>query len=105
MERRFGGRDVRDVTQESLAHNVGMVLQNPFLFSGSVFENIRYSTTDASHADVIDAAKAVGLHALIEAMPDGYETMLEEGGGGLSLGHGGRGKAVLGGGAVLQFVC
>ena len=83
----IGGRDVRDVTQESLAHNVGMVLQDPFLFSGSVFENIRYSTTDASHADVIDAAKAVGLHALIEAMPDGYETMLEEGGGGLSLGQ------------------
>jgi ATP-binding cassette subfamily B protein len=83
----IGGRDVRDVTQESLAHNVGMVLQDPFLFSDSVFENIRYSTTDASHADVIDAAKAVGLHALIEAMPDGYDTMLEEGGGGLSLGQ------------------
>ncbi len=64
-----------------------MVLQDPFLFSGTVFENIRYSTTKASHADVIDAAKAVGLHALIEAMPDGYDTMLEECGGGLSLGQ------------------
>ena len=83
----IGGRDVRDVTQDSLARNVGMVLQDPFLFSGTVFENIRYSTTNASHADVIDAAKAVGLHALIEAMPDGYDTMLEEGGGGLSLGQ------------------
>ena len=83
----IGGRDVRSVTQESLAHNVGMVLQDPFLFSGSIFENIRYSTTSAARENVIDAAKAVGLHALIEAMPDSYDTVLEEGGGGLSLGQ------------------
>ncbi|MGZ0188547.1 MAG: ABC transporter ATP-binding protein [Alphaproteobacteria bacterium] len=83
----INGRDVRSVTQESLARNVGMVLQDPFLFSGTIFENIRYSTTIASRDDVMEAAKAVGLHALIEAMPDGYETMLEEGGGGLSLGQ------------------
>jgi ATP-binding cassette subfamily B multidrug efflux pump len=83
----INGRDVRSVTQESLARNVGMVLQDPFLFSGTIFENIQYSTTNASRADVIEAAKAVGLHTLIEAMPDGYETILEEGGGGLSLGQ------------------
>jgi len=82
-----GGRDVRNVTQESLARQVGMVLQDPFLFSGTIFENIRYSTEDASREDVIAAAKAVGLHDLITAMPDGYETVLEEGGGGLSLGQ------------------
>lgn len=82
-----GGRDVRSVTQASLARNVGMVLQDPFLFSGPIYENIRYATTDASREDVIAAAKAVGLHELIEALPDGYETELGEGGGGLSLGQ------------------
>lgn len=82
-----GGRDVRSVTQASLARNVGMVLQDPFLFSGTVYENIRYATEHASRDDVVAAAKAVGLHDLIEALPDGYETVLEEGGGGLSLGQ------------------
>lgn len=82
-----GGRDVRDVTQASLSRHVGMVLQEPFLFSGTIFENIRYASAHASEADVIEAAKAVGLHDLIEAMPLGYETVLEEGGGGLSLGQ------------------
>ncbi len=86
-EVRVGGRDVRAVTQASLARNVGMVLQDPFLFSGTVFENIRYATAGASLDDVIAAARAVGVHDLIEALPDGYETVLEEGGGGLSLGQ------------------
>lgn len=84
---RVGGRDVRDVSQASLARQVGMVLQDPFLFSGTVFENIRYATETASEADVIEAAKAVGLHSLVMDLPDGYETVLEEGGGGLSLGQ------------------
>lgn len=84
---RVGGRDVRDVTQASLARQVGMVLQDPFLFSGSIFENIRYATTTADEADVISAAKAVGLHDLVMDLPDAYETLLEEGGGGLSLGQ------------------
>lgn len=82
-----GGRDVRSVTQASLARNVGMVLQDPFLFSGTVFDNIRYASEGASRADVIAAAEAVGLHELIEDLPAGYETVLEEGGGGLSLGQ------------------
>ena len=84
---RVGGHDVRDVTQASLARHVSMVLQDPFLFSGTVFENIRYASEHAGAAEVIAAAKAVGLHDLIEALPDGYETVLEEGGGGLSLGQ------------------
>jgi len=86
-EVRVGGHDVRDVTQASLARHVGMVLQDPFLFSGTILENIRYASAGATEADVIAAAKAVGLHDLIEALPDGYETALEEGGGGLSLGQ------------------
>lgn len=83
----LGGRDVRDVTQASLARNVGMVLQEPFLFSGTILENICYATEGAGRKEAVAAAEAVGLHDLIEALPDGYDTVLEEGGGGLSLGQ------------------
>lgn len=84
---RVGGQDVRDVTQHSLGENIAMVLQEPFLFSGTVLENIRYHKHDATLESVIDAAKAVGAHEFIERLPDGYETMLEQRGGNLSLGQ------------------
>lgn len=84
---RVGGHDVRDVTQESLGHHVAMVLQEPFLFTGSVFDNIRFRCTDASRQAVIDAAKAVGAHDFIEKLPQGYETILEQRGANLSLGQ------------------
>jgi ATP-binding cassette subfamily B multidrug efflux pump len=84
---RVGGHDVRDVTQESLGHHVAMVLQEPFLFTGSVFDNIRFRCTDASREAVIDAAKAVGAHDFIEKLPQGYETILEQRGANLSLGQ------------------
>jgi ATP-binding cassette, subfamily B, multidrug efflux pump len=82
-----GGRDVRDVTQDSLGRHIAMVLQEPYLFTGTVMENIRYATTDATDEDVISAAKAVGAHDFIMAMPEGYATMLEERGSNLSLGQ------------------
>jgi len=82
-----GGHDVRDVTQDSLGAQIAMVLQEPFLFTGTVMENIRYRKTDATEEQVIEAAKAVGAHAFIEAMPDGYQSMLGERGGNLSLGQ------------------
>jgi len=82
-----GGRDVRSVTQESLGRHIAMVLQEPYLFTGTVMENIRYSSHWASDADVIEAAKAVGAHDFIKPMPDGYETRLEERGSNLSLGQ------------------
>lgn len=82
-----GGRDVRDVTQDSLGRHIAMVLQEPYLFTGTIIENIRYSSHWASDADVVEAAQAVGAHDFIEAMPQGYQTVLDERGGNLSLGQ------------------
>ena len=82
-----GGHDVRDVTQDSLGHQVAMVLQEPFLFSGTVLENIRYHKTGATREEVVRAAQAVGAHDFIERLPDGYDTELEQRGGNLSLGQ------------------
>ncbi|WP_193337072.1 ABC transporter ATP-binding protein [Devosia beringensis] len=82
-----GGHDVRDVTQQSLGEQVAMVLQEPFLFTGSVFDNIRYNKASATRQDVIDAATAVGAHEFIERMPGGYDSILEQRGSNLSLGQ------------------
>ncbi|MEO8758905.1 MAG: ABC transporter ATP-binding protein [Devosia sp.] len=82
-----GGHDVRDVTQDSLGHSIAMVLQEPFLFTGTVIENIRYAKTEASYDDVERAAQAVGAHDFIMALPNGYDTKLEQRGGNLSLGQ------------------
>jgi len=82
-----GGHDVRDVTLASLGQQVAMVLQEPFLFTGTVFENIRYNKADATLDDVIAAARAVGAHDFIERLPGGYEAMLEQRGANLSLGQ------------------
>jgi ATP-binding cassette subfamily B protein len=84
---RVGGHDVRDVTQDSLGRQVGMVLQEPFLFTGTIFENIRFCTSGATRDDVIAAARAVGAHEFIERLPKGYDTVLEQRGGNLSLGQ------------------
>ncbi|MBA1144085.1 ABC transporter ATP-binding protein [Mesorhizobium neociceri] len=86
-EVRVGGHDVRDVTQDSLGDQVAMVLQEPFLFSGTVLENIRYHKTGATREEVMRAAQAVGAHDFIEHLPDGYDTELEQRGGNLSLGQ------------------
>ncbi len=82
-----GGHDVRDLTQESLGRQVAMVLQEPFLFTGTVFENIRYHKLDASREEVIEAAKAVGAHDFIMSLAGGYDAELGERGGNLSLGQ------------------
>ena len=86
-EVRIGGHDVRDVTQKSLGRHVGMVLQEPFLFTGTVFENIRYAREDTTLDQVIAAATAVGAHDFISRLPQGYDTLMEERGGNLSLGQ------------------
>jgi ATP-binding cassette subfamily B protein len=83
----IGGHDVRDVTQDSLGHSIAMVLQEPFLFTGSVIDNIRYAKTAASVDEVVNAAKAVGAHDFIMKLPQGYDTKLEQRGGNLSLGQ------------------
>jgi ATP-binding cassette, subfamily B, multidrug efflux pump len=82
-----GGHDVRDVTQDSLGGQVAMVLQEPFLFSGSIYDNIKYCKTDASAAEIEAAARVVGAHDFIMALPDGYDTELEQRGGNLSVGQ------------------
>lgn len=82
-----GGHDVRDVTQQSLGDCVAMVLQEPFLFTGTVFENIRYNKQDATRQDVANAAAAVGAHDFITRLPQGYDTVLEQRGSNLSLGQ------------------
>ena len=83
----IGGHDVRDVTQDSLGRQVSMVLQEPFLFTGTIQENIRYRKTEATRQDIEAAAKAVGAHDFITKLPLGYESMLEQRGGNLSIGQ------------------
>jgi ATP-binding cassette, subfamily B, multidrug efflux pump len=81
------GHDVRDVTQDTLRSQIGIVLQDTFLFSDTVMENIRYGRLDATDDEVIEAAKTVAAHDFIERLPDGYQTKLGERGGGLSQGQ------------------
>jgi ABC-type multidrug transport system fused ATPase/permease subunit len=79
--------DLRDVTQASLRSQMGMVLQDPFLFNGTVEENIRFGRLNAEHEDVIAAAEAVGAHAFISRLRSGYQTSVQEGGVLLSVGQ------------------
>ena len=83
----ISGFDVRDVTKESLGDHVAMVLQEPFLFSGTIFENIQYRSGDSDLDAVISASKAVGAHEFIQLLPNGYDTVLEQRGANLSLGQ------------------
>jgi ATP-binding cassette, subfamily B, multidrug efflux pump len=82
-----GGYDVRDVSLDSLGRNVAMVLQEPYLFSGTVIENILYSAPDASQEDAIAAAKLVSAHEFIMKMPAGYDSILGQRGCNLSIGQ------------------
>jgi ATP-binding cassette subfamily B protein len=81
------GQDVRDVTQASLRSQIGIVLQEPFLFTGTIRDNIRYGRLDATNAEVEEAARVVGAHELITQLPDGYETLIRERGRNLSVGQ------------------
>ncbi|MBT4355027.1 MAG: ABC transporter ATP-binding protein [Rhodospirillaceae bacterium] len=83
----IGGDNVRDVSQESLGEHVSMVLQEPFLFTGSILDNIKYRCSTATLEKVIDAARAVGADDFIRELPEGYETILEQRGANLSLGQ------------------
>ncbi len=81
------GIDVRDIQLNALRSNISMVLQDVFLFTGSVRDNIRYSNPNASDEEVIRAAKAAHAHGFIEAMNDGYDTQIGERGVRLSGGQ------------------
>jgi len=84
---RVDGVDLRWVTQQSLRKQMGMVLQDPFLFNGSVKENILFGRLGASDEDVIAAAQAVGAHDFIVRLKNSYDTSVEEGGATLSVGQ------------------
>ncbi len=81
------GHDIREVTRRSLVGQMSMVLQEPYLFSGTVKDNIRYNHEDVEDDEVLAAAKAVGAHEFIMALEDGYETVLAERGVNLSVGQ------------------
>ncbi len=84
---RIDGVDVRDVQLHTLRQQIGLVLQDTYLFSSSVMDNIRFSRSDASDEEVIAAAKLAQAHDFIERLPEGYETVLGERGSGLSQGQ------------------
>jgi ABC-type multidrug transport system fused ATPase/permease subunit len=84
---RIDGHDVRDVTQESLRSQVGVVLQDTFLFAGTIAENILYGRPGATEEDMINAAKAVGAHDFIMHLPNGYQSDVDERGQTLSIGQ------------------
>ena len=82
-----GGKDVRDFKLDSLMKNISMVFQNVYLFSDSIENNIKFGCPDATHEQVIEAAKKACCHEFISALPDGYDTLIGEGGGTLSGGE------------------
>lgn len=81
------GYDIRDVTLQSLRRQMGVMLQDTFVFSGNVRENIRYGRLDATDEDIVEAAKAVNADEFIREMPDGYDTVVEERGSTMSAGQ------------------
>ena len=81
------GQDVREVTQSSLRSQIGVVLQEPFLFTGTIRDNIRYGRLEATDEEIEAAADAVGAHDLIVQLPEGYETPIRERGRNLSVGQ------------------
>ena len=84
---KIDGRDVRDLARKDLRARIGIVLQEPFLFSGTIAENIGYGKDDPSREEVENAARTVNAHGFISELPDGYDTVLGEGGGSLSQGQ------------------
>lgn len=81
------GQDIDSVTRDSLRKNFGMVLQDTWLFSGTVKENIAYGKEGATDEEIIAAAKAASADSFIKRLPDGYDTMITEDGGNLSGGQ------------------
>lgn len=82
-----GGHDTKEITRDSLRRNFGMVLQDTWLKSGTIAENIAYGKPDATREQIVDAAKAAHAHGFIKRMKDGYDTQIAEEGGNLSQGQ------------------
>ena len=84
---RIDGHDLRDIKRRSLTRHMGVVLQTPYLFSGTIAENVAYGRTDATLEQIRTAARAVGADDFISRLPDGYDTLLRAGGQNFSVGQ------------------
>ena len=84
---RIGGTDIRDMKRETLRSTFGMVLQDTWLRSGTIRDNIRMGREDATDEEIIRAAKEAHAHSFIRRLPEGYDTMITENGGNLSQGQ------------------
>lgn len=82
-----GGHDVKNYTLNSLMKNVSMVFQNVYLFADTIENNIKFGNQGATHEEVVEAARKASCHEFIEKLPDGYNTVLDEGGTSLSGGE------------------
>ncbi|MFX0122222.1 MAG: ABC transporter ATP-binding protein [Candidatus Hodarchaeota archaeon] len=83
----IGNQDLREVKLESLHMSIGLIPQEPYLFADTVLENIRYGNPEVSDREIFELCKLIGADDFIEALPDGYQTMLQESGKGLSSGQ------------------
>ncbi|MDR1441336.1 MAG: ABC transporter ATP-binding protein/permease [Bifidobacteriaceae bacterium] len=81
------GTDIRDLTREDLRSKMGMVLQDTWLFSGTIYDNIRYGRLDATEEEVMAAAKATYVDRFVHALPDGYQTVVKEEASNISAGE------------------
>ncbi|MET7773132.1 ABC transporter ATP-binding protein [Nocardia sp. NPDC005366] len=79
--------DITDITRDHLRSRIGMVLQDTWLFKGTIRENIAYGNPEASEADILDAARAAYVDRFVHALPDGYDTVIDEEGSGVSAGE------------------
>ncbi len=84
---RLDGKDIREMKRDSLRRSFGMVLQDTWLFAGTIRENIAYGMPEAAEEQIIAAAKASDAHSFIRRLPQGYDTMIEDSGGNLSQGQ------------------
>ncbi len=83
----FDGHDIRSIARETLRSQMAFVLQDPFLFEASVYNNIRYGRLDATDEEIVEAAKKANAHDFIMKLPDGYNTVLSADGGEISQGQ------------------
>ncbi|RXZ00496.1 ABC transporter ATP-binding protein [Fictibacillus sp. S7] len=81
------GRDIKSIKREALRAQMGFVLQDPFLFEGTIMENIRYGRLEARDEEVVKAAKEANAHSFITKLPNGYDTVIEQDGSGISQGQ------------------
>jgi ATP-binding cassette subfamily B protein len=84
---KIGEQDIRDVTQHSLRQSIGLIPQEPYLFTASVYDNIKYGRPDATEEEIYNICQMIGADTFIQALPDGYNTIVREGGKQLSAGQ------------------